>query len=285
MNPGWSLTLKPMACTTRQRKSFALLFMTSTNNRLLVMGLIALLMLLLIWQPLMYSLVTMWFFMTFLFCKSCIHLSAKHASLTRSFAPDWSGPKKSWRILTMNNIRRFPRRTVDPHHLRPGDGAWPITRSRSKTSPNFLRRCWTTVSRTLWSPVAFGNSSSNKTIQSHRSGLSTTLLLPLTNKLEQVFLLMLMHALISWMVLEQNRKNWNLIWRNSFRPLSTKRSLCPRSTTPNVVMSKDNLSPKSATKSSIQDLVIRLLIDSALSTDGNHRALLKKEIQLLMMKY
>jgi len=43
----------------KSRKFFVSLFTISTEKKLLLMGLIALMMLLLIWQPVMYSLVTM----------------------------------------------------------------------------------------------------------------------------------------------------------------------------------------------------------------------------------
>jgi hypothetical protein len=43
-----------MACMTKLQKYTALLSMTLQPNKLLLMGLIALLMLLLIWQPLMF---------------------------------------------------------------------------------------------------------------------------------------------------------------------------------------------------------------------------------------
>ena len=111
--------------------------------------------------------------------------------------------------LMKNNIRRFQKRTVGPHHLRPGDGAWPITKLTSKTSPNILRRCWNTANKTLQSLRNFGGTLLNKTIQSQRSSWSTTLRLQLTNKFEQVFLLMWMQLLISWMIYEQKKHNLN----------------------------------------------------------------------------
>ena len=85
--------------------------------------------------------------------------SILHGSLTHSSAHDSSGPQRSYMTSTQNNIRRFHLSCVDPLHLRPGDGDWPIIRSTSKTSPNFLRRCWRTASRTL---------KSLKTLATHR---------------------------------------------------------------------------------------------------------------------
>ena len=128
--------------------------------------------------------------------------------MTHSFVHNSFGQKKFSMTLTQNNIRKYQRTSRVGPVLKRGVIASPITRLSSKILVSTPKKCWHIASRTLGLLFNYFNSFRNRTMRKRHLSWSMTLLLQLTNKCEQVFLLMWMHVLIWWMYSEQRKMNF-----------------------------------------------------------------------------
>ena len=128
-------------------------------------------------------------------------------SLTHSSVHDSSGQKKSY--SNQIQIHTYVCQVDSKGQLLSKHGAigYPTTKLTSKISILFLKRCCPTVYKMSTLPLNYLNSSKNKRLLTPVFTWNMPLLPVLKNKLDQVFLLILMQLLLLWMNLNISKDN------------------------------------------------------------------------------
>ena len=127
-------------------------------------------------------------------------------SLTHSSVPGSSGPKKNYKKSIQITTKMCRLSSEDQPHLRLGATDLVISRTISQTFLRTHKKCLSTANKTARLQPLYTTSS--PLIQSKLQLLdwNMTSLKQLINKLDQVFLLMLVNVLILWMNLKLEKK-------------------------------------------------------------------------------